>query len=179
MRTGRPVSDCPEPSTHDVALQLHARRSGVLLEASGVVRTRRPLRPRGGGSFGRPESWPQRLEGTKPGPPTGERHLGCPWKATSQVRFGASFEREELLEDLSEDKQVPCTYSKVAHQIGGSQYENISQERPLTLRAQDPSRYRIRSKRPGYRKIPKCWKTRHVNQLSPQPLSDGPRNRQP
>ena len=40
--------------------------------------------------------------------------------------------REELLESLAEDKQAPWSFTKVAEEIGGNQYQDISGERPET-----------------------------------------------
>ena len=66
-------------------------------------------------------------------------------------------EREELVEELSQDKQAPWTFTKVAEEIGGNQYEDISKEAPEDVewnRAQDPEqeappvRHRIVHKRP-------------------------------
>ena len=66
--------------------------------------------------------------------------------------------REELIESLSEDLQAPWTFTKVAEEIGGNQFEDLTQERPDPEeweRAQDPerenqpTRYRLTRKRPG------------------------------
>ena len=82
----------------------------------------------------------------------GRQLLKC---APEQLRPASS--REELVEALAEDKQVPWTYTRVAEQIGGNQFEDISDERPSSsewCRAQDateedqPARFRIRTKRP-------------------------------
>ena len=68
-------------------------------------------------------------------------------------------EREELLEGLAREhghEETPWTFTKVAEEIGGNQYEDISMERPSEeeqQRAQDvtrevpPTRYRFRGKR--------------------------------
>ena len=75
--------------------------------------------------------------------------------APEQLR-GAS-QREELIEALSEDNRVPWTYTKVAKEIGGNQFEDATKELPdydEWLRAQDPeqeeqpARRRITRKRP-------------------------------
>ena len=70
-------------------------------------------------------------------------------------------EREELLEAIAKDSfdgGTPWTYNKVVEEIGGNQYEDISDEKPEVEewhRAQDPSleepplRMRIRRKRPS------------------------------
>ena len=66
--------------------------------------------------------------------------------------------REELLESLAEDKQAPWSFTKVAEEIGGNQYQDISGEKPEPEewhRAQDveqeapPRRVRLTRKRPG------------------------------
>ena len=89
------------------------------------------------------------------------QEVPCGWLgdvncAPEQLRPASS--REELVEALAEDKQVPWTYTRVAEQIGGNQFEDISDERPSSSewsRAQDateedqPARFRIRTKRPG------------------------------
>ena len=65
-------------------------------------------------------------------------------------------QREELVESLATSDQTPWTYTRLAEEIGGSQYEDISAEVPSTdewRRAQDvqsevpPVRSRIRGKR--------------------------------
>ncbi|CAE7454855.1 RE1 [Symbiodinium sp. CCMP2592] len=65
--------------------------------------------------------------------------------------------REELLDSLSQEGSTPWTYTKLAAEIGGNQFEDISQEIPQESewqRAQDvtqeapPSRTRVRGKRP-------------------------------
>ena len=65
--------------------------------------------------------------------------------------------REELLETLAEDKQAPWSFTKVADEIGGNQYKDISGEKPEAdewHRAQDveqespPRRLRLTRKRP-------------------------------
>ena len=69
-------------------------------------------------------------------------------------------QREELLEALTEpgEQQTPWTFHRVASQIGGNKYEDISSEKPSEaewFRAQDPveevqpTRYRVRQKRPA------------------------------
>ena len=67
--------------------------------------------------------------------------------------------REELLESLSEEggqERTPWTYTRVAAELGGNQFQDISQERPTEqewARAQDvmeeepPVRFRFRGKR--------------------------------
>ena len=77
--------------------------------------------------------------------------------APEQLRRAS--EREELLESLTEgNRATPWTFTKVAEEIGGNQYQDVSQDIPSTAewqRAQDideeepPSRMRIRGKRPG------------------------------
>ena len=68
-------------------------------------------------------------------------------------------EREELLEGLARDhgqEETPWTFTKVAEEIGGNQYQDISDEKPETtewFRSQNvqeeapPVRYRFRGKR--------------------------------
>ncbi|CAE7675497.1 GIP [Symbiodinium sp. CCMP2592] len=65
-------------------------------------------------------------------------------------------QREELVESLATSDQTPWTYTRLAEEIGGSQYEDISAEVPSEQewqRAQDvqeevsPPRTRIRGKR--------------------------------
>ena len=82
----------------------------------------------------------------------GRQLLKC---APEQLRHASS--REELLEALSEDPKLPWTYTRVAEEIGGNQYQDISTERPTReewYRAQDttretpPTRHRVRTKRP-------------------------------
>ena len=82
----------------------------------------------------------------------GRQLLKC---APEQIRRASA--REELLEAITEDTKIPWTYHRVAKEIGGGQYEDISQERPDVAewnRAQDPMqedqpvRHRIRTKRP-------------------------------
>ena len=67
-------------------------------------------------------------------------------------------EREALIEELSTDPKVPWTFTKVAEELGGNQFQDVSQEAPDDVewtRAQDPGqqappgRHRIRGKRPG------------------------------
>ncbi|CAE7272397.1 RE1, partial [Symbiodinium sp. CCMP2456] len=67
-------------------------------------------------------------------------------------------QREELVESLATDDQTPWTYTRLAEEIGGTQYEDISEEVPTPnewQRAQDqaeevlPRRSRIRGKRPA------------------------------
>eukprot|EP00439_Symbiodinium_sp_Y106_P025508 s4411_g3.t1 len=77
----------------------------------------------------------------------------CP----EQLRHAS--EREELLEGLARDHgeaETPWTFTKVAKEIGGNQYQDISDEKPDTTeweRSQDvreevpPVRYRYRGKR--------------------------------
>ncbi|CAE7036286.1 RE1, partial [Symbiodinium sp. CCMP2456] len=77
----------------------------------------------------------------------------CP----EQLRHAS--EREELLEGLSREhgqEETPWTFTKVAEEIGGNQYEDVSMEKPSDeewSRAQDvtreapPTRYRFRGKR--------------------------------
>ncbi|CAE7273716.1 RE1 [Symbiodinium sp. CCMP2592] len=65
-------------------------------------------------------------------------------------------QREELVESLAEQDRTPWTYSKVAEQIGGNQYEDLTRHQPSVpewWRAQDPAeetqpvRTRFRGKR--------------------------------
>ena len=65
-------------------------------------------------------------------------------------------QREELVESLTTSEQTPWTYTRLAEEIGGTQYEDISAEVPSATewhRAQDiqaevqPPRSRIRGKR--------------------------------
>ena len=83
----------------------------------------------------------------------GRRLLKC---SREQLRPASS--REEALESLTPEGQAPWTFSRVAQQIGGSQYEDISQEIPSERewqRAQDilqevpPVTSRVRGKRPA------------------------------
>ncbi|OLP92891.1 Sodium channel protein type 11 subunit alpha [Symbiodinium microadriaticum] len=75
--------------------------------------------------------------------------------APEQLRLAS--QREELIEALAEDTKVPWTYTKVAQEIGGNQFEDATRELPdydEWLRAQDPeqeeqpTRRRITRKRP-------------------------------
>ena len=82
----------------------------------------------------------------------GRRLLKC---SPEQLRHAS--EREELVEALTEGAEAtPWTYTKVAEEIGGSQYDDISSEQPSPeewQRAQDieqeapPTRHRLRGKR--------------------------------
>ena len=77
----------------------------------------------------------------------------CP----EQLRHASA--REELLEGLAREhghEETPWTFTKVAEEIGGNQYEDVSMEKPSEeerRRAQDvtretpPTRYRFRGKR--------------------------------
>ncbi|CAE7453298.1 RE1, partial [Symbiodinium sp. CCMP2456] len=67
-------------------------------------------------------------------------------------------QREELVESLATEDQTPWTYTRLAEEIGGTQYEDISEEVPTPSewqRAQDqveevlPRRSRIRGKQPA------------------------------
>ena len=68
-------------------------------------------------------------------------------------------ERESLIEELSTDSRVPWTFTKVATEIGGNQFQDVSGEAPDEEewnRAQDPQlvpppsiQHRVRGKRPG------------------------------
>ena len=69
-------------------------------------------------------------------------------------------QREELLEAMTEpgSQQTPWTFHRVAEQIGGNRFEDISSERPSEsewFRARDPveeaqpTRFRMRQKRPA------------------------------
>ena len=79
--------------------------------------------------------------------------------------------REELLETLTEDRQVPWSFRRVSEQIGGNQYEDLSGQKPTEAewnRAQDPTqevqpavgrpeavvRHRFRGKRPAAAEVP-------------------------
>ena len=66
-------------------------------------------------------------------------------------------EREALVEELSTDVKVPWTFTKVAEELGGNQFQDVSQEAPDEAewqRAQDsgeerpPPLRRLRGKRP-------------------------------
>eukprot|EP00439_Symbiodinium_sp_Y106_P044061 s3557_g5.t1 len=77
--------------------------------------------------------------------------------APEQLRRAS--EREELLESLVEgQRSTPWTFTKVAEEIGGNQYQDLTQDLPSVTewqRAQDleeeepPRRMRVRGKRPG------------------------------
>ena len=77
--------------------------------------------------------------------------------APEQLRRAS--EREELLESLVEgQRSTPWTFTKVAEEIGGNQYQDLTQDLPSVnewQRAQDleeeepPRRIRVRGKRPG------------------------------
>ena len=65
-------------------------------------------------------------------------------------------QREELVEALTEQDRTPWTYTRVAEQIGGNQYEDVSSNQPSAnewWRAQEPTeeaqpaRFRFRGKR--------------------------------
>ena len=67
-------------------------------------------------------------------------------------------EREALVEELSTDVHVPWTFTKVAEELGGNQFQDVSKEAPDEAewqRAQDtseeisPPLRRLRGKRPG------------------------------
>ncbi|CAE7691047.1 RE1 [Symbiodinium sp. CCMP2592] len=67
-------------------------------------------------------------------------------------------QREELVEALSEEQATPWTFTRLAEEVGGNQYEDISAEVPSQeewQRAQDPgsevqpTRRRIPTKRPA------------------------------
>ena len=67
-------------------------------------------------------------------------------------------QREELVESMLEHDQTPWNFRRIAEQIGGNQYQDVTGERPDDTewwRAQDasleqrPARYRIRGKRPA------------------------------
>ena len=66
-------------------------------------------------------------------------------------------QREELVEALSEQDATPWTFTRLAEEVGGNQYQDISREVPSAeewMRAQDPlqepppTRHRITTKRP-------------------------------
>ena len=72
----------------------------------------------------------------------------------SQVQLRHASAREELLEGLAREhghEETPWTFTKVAEEIGGNQYEDVSMEKPSEeeqRRAQDVTRrYRFRGKR--------------------------------
>ena len=75
--------------------------------------------------------------------------------AAEQVRRAS--EREELLESLEQVNPVPWTYTRVAEEIGGNRYQDITETvpEPEWLRAQDPeqqeppTRRRVPVKRPA------------------------------
>ena len=67
-------------------------------------------------------------------------------------------QREELVDTLTEEKSTPWTFTRLAEEVGGNQYEDISREIPTPeewRRAQDPeqevppTRRRIVTKRPA------------------------------
>ena len=67
-------------------------------------------------------------------------------------------QREELVEALTESEATPWSFHRVAEQIGGNQYEDVSANHPSEAewwRSQDPSeerqptRHRVRGKRPA------------------------------
>ena len=58
-----------------------------------------------------------------------------------QEQLRHASEREELVELLSSNKTIPWTFHRVAEEIGGNKYEDISHEKPDDLeweRAQNP-----------------------------------------
>ncbi|OLP88416.1 Copia protein [Symbiodinium microadriaticum] len=72
-----------------------------------------------------------------------------------QLRLAS--QREELIEALSEKEATPWTFTRLAEEVGGNQYQDVSNEIPTVeewARAQDPTqeapprRYRIVAKRP-------------------------------
>ena len=83
----------------------------------------------------------------------GRRLLKC-----SREQLRPASPREEAVESLTPEGQAPWTFSRVANEVGGSQYEDISNEVPTEAewsRAQDvfeeipPVTHRVRSKRPA------------------------------
>ena len=74
--------------------------------------------------------------------------------SAEQIRRASA--REELVESLSQVEAVPWTYTRVAEEIGGNRYQDVTEQVPEEewLRAQDveqeepPTRHRIRHKRP-------------------------------
>ena len=74
--------------------------------------------------------------------------------AAEQIRRASP--REELVESLSQVEKVPWTYTRVAEEIGGNRYQDVTEALPEEewIRAQDatheeqPTRYRVRQKRP-------------------------------
>ena len=83
----------------------------------------------------------------------GRRLLKC-----SREQLRPASHREEVVESLTPEGQAPWTFSRVAQEVGGSQYEDISQEIPSAAeweRAQDimeevpPVTNRVRGKRPA------------------------------
>ena len=72
-------------------------------------------------------------------------------------------QREELVETLSQEDAVPWTFTRVAEQIGGNQFEDVSGDSPRLeewLRAQEPeeeqqpTRRRVLGKRPAPNPVP-------------------------
>ena len=81
----------------------------------------------------------------------GRQLLKC---APEQLRHAST--REELVEALTEDGQVPWTFTRVAREIGGNQYEDLTRDCPdeaewrrahYVLREEPPTRRRIAGKR--------------------------------
>ena len=81
----------------------------------------------------------------------------------SREQLRPASHREEVIEALSPEGQTPWTFSRVASEIGGNQYEDISNEVPSDSewrRAQDlmeevpPVTSRVRGKRPATRPLP-------------------------
>ncbi|OLP96571.1 Copia protein [Symbiodinium microadriaticum] len=84
------------------------------------------------------------------------QHGYWPWKRDDLIQERPASQREELVESLTTSEQTPWTYTRLAEEIGGTQYEDISAEVPSATewhRAQDiqaevqPPRSRIRGKR--------------------------------
>ena len=90
----------------------------------------------------------------------GRRLLKC-----SREQLRPASQREEVIESLTPEGQAPWTFSRVAQEIGGSQYEDISPEIPSEAewqRAQDimeevpPVMNRVRGKRPAATPLPEA-----------------------
>lgn len=82
----------------------------------------------------------------------GRRLLKC---SPEQLRPATS--REELIEHLSEDPEVqaPWTFPRITQELGGNEYEDISQEQPDEEewhRAQDPARQAPPRRRHTYKR---------------------------
>ena len=111
-------------------------------------------------SSGQHASWRSRLAGKMMAASTQVELCGWFEEETSssaaQSSCGAS-QREELIEAMLPDSRTPWTFSRLAEELGGNQYQDISAEKPTPeewTRAQRveeeaaPVRHRIRHKRP-------------------------------